>query len=848
MTEQTRAIKDAMLACLAAGISVIPIRPTGDKEPCIKWRNGDRDFASVRALPYDVDQWIRSFPDCWMAIACGSGSNYLEVIDFDVPGKHLLLPGMHGVAPAYEPWRQLVFSDAPDLLDRLVIEQSVSGGIHCIYRCEQEIGRNQKLASRPATPDELQINPEEKIKGLIETRGQGGYFVCAPSLGYTLLQGSYSAVPVITAEERELMLVCARSLSEIVKADIHTPAYQPPKNVAYSGNEDALARAGDDFNARGTWEEILEPLGWAKAGIWNDGGVAYQLWRRPGKSKAWSARTGIGSKGDRFVNFSTSVDLPIEVPLHKFGLFTLLYCDGDFQKSPNELRLKGYGPQTPPRGKSVNEGVRKGVREAFQDADDDEPPPIEEEEKSPVMRELHELGAAERFVRQFGDDLRYCARWKRWFWWNGRHWEQDLHGGAKVAQCMVRFIRGFERDCFDIKVKDDRDKALKWVKDMKAGRCINSIIGIIARLPGIPIAPEELDRQPGKLNVRNGTVDQRTKEILAHDRNDLITQYIDIDYRPDVDCPLWINVLDRVLGQDEELMRYFWKAAGYSLLGSPTAKAFFFLYGEGDNGKSLVVEFLARIIGDYHRQTQAETFMASARPSDDGPSEAIARLKEARFVTSPELDEGKRFNESLIKAVTGRDAITCRRLYEESFEFHPQFVLWMHGNSKPQIRETTNAIWNRVKPIPFTVTIPKEEQDADLPEKLWLEREGVLSWLIDGGIKWQSEGLGTVESIEKATQSYRVESDVLGHFLEDETFANVGVCTQSSGMYESYKKWCKANNEFCMSQIKFSRAMAQRGWHTTRRMTGRYFEGLGLINDNTESTYPLSEVGTSGAD
>jgi putative DNA primase/helicase len=187
--------------------------------------------------------------------------------------------------------------------------------------------------------------------------------------------------------------------------------------------------------------------------------------------------------------------------------------------------------------------------------------------------------------------------------------------------------------------------------------------------------------------------------------------------------------LSKITNGNAELSEYLARMAGYCLTGSTNEHALFFCYGTGANGKTTLVNAITGCIGDYHRTAPIETFTQSH--NDRHPTE-LAALRGARLVTAVETEEGRRWAESKIKALTGGDAIAARFMRQDFFEYVPQFKLLIAGNHKPGLRSVDEAIRRRFNLVPFTVTIPPEERDEGLPEKLKAELPGILAWMIRG--------------------------------------------------------------------------------------------------------------------
>jgi putative DNA primase/helicase len=191
--------------------------------------------------------------------------------------------------------------------------------------------------------------------------------------------------------------------------------------------------------------------------------------------------------------------------------------------------------------------------------------------------------------------------------------------------------------------------------------------------------------------------------------------------------------------------------AGYALTGVTREHALFFLYGTGANGKTTFLNTIISAAGDYHRNAPIEAFTDSN--TDRHPTE-LAGLMGARLVTAVETEEGRRWAESKIKALTGGDKISARFMRQDFFAYTPQLKLIIAGNHRPGLRSVDEAIRRRFHLIPFSVTIPPEERDAELPTKLQAELPGVLAWMIEGCLEWQRIGLAPPASVAKATEEY----------------------------------------------------------------------------------------------
>jgi putative DNA primase/helicase len=419
-----------------------------------------------------------------------------------------------------------------------------------------------------------------------------------------------------------------------------------------------------------------------------------------------------------------------------------------------------------------------------------------------------DLGNAARLVHHHGHNLRYCWPWRRWLVWNGQRWVIDDNGEVyRVAKATVASIYQEASAAAD----DEARKALaKHAMRSEAGVRVREMVDLARS--DVPVMPDELDASPDLLNTASGTIDLGTGELREHRREDLLTKLAPVDYRPDAPAPVWDAFLERVL-PSEELRTFVQRAAGYSATGDTSEQCMFIDHGTGANGKSTFQEAIAAALGDY--AMRAPTEMLLTKRSGGIPND-IARLKGSRFVAASETEEGRRLAESLVKDLTGQDTIAARFLWAELFEFTPTHKLWLSTNHKPEIRGTDNAIWRRIRLIPWSVTIPPAEQNKKLPTALRHELAGILAWIVRGCLAWRREGLQAPDEVRKATGQYRAEMDVLAGFLAECCELDTGHWEYAKDLYECYRRWCDENGERAEPQRKFGGRLGERGFQRDR--------------------------------
>jgi len=440
---------------------------------------------------------------------------------------------------------------------------------------------------------------------------------------------------------------------------------------------------------------------------------------------------------------------------------------------------------------------------------------------------LTDFGNAERFAEQHCESVRYCHTWGKWLIWSGNHWNVDETG--KINQLCKATVRSIYAEASQISDDDRRKAVSKHARASESAGRIQAMLSLAQTEPDIALTGRDLDRNPWRLNVLNGTLDTKTGELRRHRRSELITKLAPVAYDPAAKCPEWFKFLDRIMAGSQGLISYLQKLAGYCLTGDTREKCLPVLHGGGNNGKTIFTATIGAMLGDYARETPVETLMI--KRNETIPND-IAGLKGARLVTASEGERGQRLAESLIKRLTGGDKISARFLHQEFFEFVPEFKIVLSTNHKPSIRGTDAAIWSRIHLVPFDVTIPKSEQvpHTVMLERLKAEWPGILAWAVEGCLAWQKEGLEKPEEVERATSDYRADSDILGGFISDCCVINPQAKQRSAELYAQYQKWCGDNGEEYIKFRTFGSVLEERGLKRTRlgHKQDRGFQGIGL--------------------
>jgi putative DNA primase/helicase len=452
--------------------------------------------------------------------------------------------------------------------------------------------------------------------------------------------------------------------------------------------------------------------------------------------------------------------------------------------------------------------------------------------KFPLLEFLrNDTGNAGRLILKFGDRLRYCPAMRKWLCWDERRWAVDDKGSARrlAKQAMLDYLA-------EATEAEDKDHMAFAYHSLDARRIANLLTMAECELV---VTPSELDTHPFLINFLNGTVDLRTGELSPHNPAHFITKLVYHSYNPRAACPLFLSVIARMMGNHpdasepeldraERMVNYLQRALGYSLTGTTEEKAVFVPFGRGNNGKTTLLSTFLLLLEEYSVLLQVDTLMA--RQENNNTQADLADLRGARFVMTSETEEGQRLSQGKLKRITqGMGKIKATRKYENPIEFPETHKLWMDTNAKPMIRAADDqATFNRLHPIPFTVTIPPEEIDKSLPRKLLAEAEGILAWAVEGAKLWWRDGLGKPPEVAAANDDWRAENDQLGRFIEECCVVADSFSGKARQLYECYRAWAEGAGENAISETLFGRRLKDRGFAKEHRRYGTVYAGIAL--------------------
>ena len=397
----------------------------------------------------------------------------------------------------------------------------------------------------------------------------------------------------------------------------------------------------------------------------------------------------------------------------------------------------------------------------------------------------------------------YVPELKSWIKYDGTRWVKDSQRVA-VENICIEAIQAVYALSAAAENEQARKTYAAWALRSEDESRRRAMVAGAERVQALIKPLSHFDRDIYLYNCENGTLNLKTGDLQPHREDDYLMHIGGTYYDPNAECPLWMDTIQKAFRGDAETIEFYQRFSGYTLTGHVMEKVIAFLYGaRGDNGKSTITNAEGEILGDYHMKMSASTLLAGSRRDPGGPSEDLARIAGKRRITASELPEGARWNDSLLKDLSGGDSINARHLHAESFDFIPQAKLVIFGNHKPAVRGGDNAVRNRIRMIPFNhVFKPK---DRDMPEKLRAEYPGILRWMVEGCMKWQAaDSLGEPGTVTRETDAYFLENNPLKQFMDDRFELSENEKVSFKQVYEDFREFTGSTK---LSKVKFSMIM-----------------------------------------
>jgi putative DNA primase/helicase len=448
-----------------------------------------------------------------------------------------------------------------------------------------------------------------------------------------------------------------------------------------------------------------------------------------------------------------------------------------------------------------------------------------EAHKDPVAAlALTEVGNAERFAVRFKGKFVFtdATGWMTYDADSGR-WTRDTKGA--VDRAMVETIRKIPLEVEllkkgdsdeDMKAAEDiREAYIGWAKKCESHAKVVASLARASRLLEFVRDYTDFDQKPNLFNCANGTYELDTMRFRPHDPTDLLTKGSDVVYAPLSKCPKWERFILDVMDGSEEMRKYLARCCGYTMSAETAEQCLFIPYGIGGTGKGTFLRVLEGILGSYCKTADAEMFLS--KHGDSGQPFDMAGLEGVRALLASETDEGKRLAVSKVKRMSGQDTVRACFKHKDSYQFRPQWKIWLATNDRPQVAAGDDAAWDRIKTIPFDTKFRGTERQIEDLDKLLLAEEasGILNWFIAGYKLWKKEGLEHPDAVVKATEDWRETEDFLQRFLDERTAATTKTqeYVGKADLFKAFERWAEDNKEAKnVNNRAFGEMMRKKGY------------------------------------
>ena len=419
----------------------------------------------------------------------------------------------------------------------------------------------------------------------------------------------------------------------------------------------------------------------------------------------------------------------------------------------------------------------------------------------------NDIGAGHIFADFYKDRLRYVPERKAWFFYDGGIWQPDTGSLRAMKYCMELADLMYS---FALEIRDE-DKRKAYIKYASRWQSHSNRVNILKDAQVYhPISYGSFDADIYIFNCKNGTLHIDTGEFTEHCSNDLLTKISPVMYDPAAYSERFNTYIDEIMSGDIDRAKFLQKILGYGLTGDTRHECMTILYGVTTrNGKGTLCESILKVLGDYGCAYRPETIAMKSYSNSSQPSEDVARLAGVRFVNIPEPGKGMVLDAAKVKAMTGNDTLNARFLHENSFDFQPQFKIYVNTNFLPVINDMTLFSSDRIIIIPFDRHFDEQSRDTTLKRQFAENgvQSAILNWLLEGYRMLQTEGLFLPHSVKAATDLYQHDSDKMLLFFEDNLVEDAAAEELTSRVYARYKGWCQENGCFPEGMKNFKQGL-----------------------------------------
>lgn len=418
-----------------------------------------------------------------------------------------------------------------------------------------------------------------------------------------------------------------------------------------------------------------------------------------------------------------------------------------------------------------------------------------------------DIGSGRLFADCYRETVRFVPERKCWYCYQDGIWCADV-GSLRTMELCKELADELMLYALMIRNERQRQDYLKYCTKWQTRRTRETILKDAQSIH--PISIQEFDSDPYVFNCHNGTLHLDTMEFTPHIAEDLLTKISPVNYIPTAHCERFLSFVNEITSGDGEKAKFLQKALGYGMSGDTRYECLFILYGATTrNGKGTLCESVLKVLGSYGCTARPETLSMKSNANSHTPSEDIARLAGVRFANISEPGKGMVLNAAQVKSMTGNDTLNARFLHENSFDFSPQFKLYINTNYLPIINDMTLFSSGRVITIPFDRHFEESEQDKGLKAEFQKpeNQSAILNWLADGYHTLMEEGMKLPAAVIAATGAYREDSDKVWQFVQERLDEAPTMEVRTSEVYESYRSWCAENGCYPENSRNFNQAL-----------------------------------------
>lgn len=430
-------------------------------------------------------------------------------------------------------------------------------------------------------------------------------------------------------------------------------------------------------------------------------------------------------------------------------------------------------------------------------------------------------GLGERLFNKYGGVFKYVKDDRIWYHWNGQNWETNSTSIDKAANdirdnVLPKEKLDTDRLSGDISEKDAQKAFASFKKKSRQTKALTNMEKEFSTM--VSVDYDAFDNDKYLLNTPSGYIDLKTGDLHQNDKSKMMSMITNAEYSTTTPTPVWNKFLKDTFKKHPELVKFFQKVIGYSIIAGNDEQKIFDPFGDGNNGKSVALNTISYVLGSYANILNASSI--TTKGNKNNTLSEFAQVGKARFLVVQESNEGDRLDESLIKLLTGGDELKVRALYGSWHNMRPQFTIFMATNHLPYVRGDDAGIWRRLVIIPFDNAVPKDKIDIHLMDKLKKESAGILNWCVEGALLYQKEGLELPQSVLEANKHYREDNDVIQQFINEECALGPGYSATVGELYNAYADWAFKAHEHQFGRNEFSRRMKKKFSYNRRKFTG----------------------------